>query len=62
MDNGILLSIIAGSFGTGGLIIRYLFYSKCTTVKCCGCVVTRDIVHEEHHPDQTNSNNNNNVV
>ena len=51
MNDAITISIIGGSFATGALIIRYLFYSKCTTVKCCGCVITRDILHEEHYPE-----------
>lgn len=51
MNDAITISIIGGSFATGALIIRYLFYSKCTTVRCCGCEVTRDIRREEHDPE-----------
>ena len=51
MNDAITISIIGGSFATGALIIRYLFYSKCTTVRCCGCTITRDILHEEHDPE-----------
>jgi hypothetical protein len=56
MNDAITISIIGGSFATGALIIRYLFYSKCTTVKCCGCVITRDTLHEEHDPEHHENN------
>lgn len=51
MNDGILISIVGGSFGLGALIVRYLFYSKCNTIQCCGCRVTRDIRREEHDPE-----------
>lgn len=57
MNDAITISIVGGAFATGALIVRYLFYSKCTSVQCCGCKITRDIVHEEAHPDQTQNNN-----
>jgi hypothetical protein len=55
MNDAITISIIGGAFAIGALIIRYLFYSKCTTVKCCGCVVTRDIRREEHDPEHSHN-------
>lgn len=55
MNDAITISIVGGAFATGALIVRYLFYSKCTSVQCCGCKITRDTVHEESHPDGTPS-------
>lgn len=56
MNDAILISIVGGSFATGALIIRYLFYSKCNTIQCCGCRVTRDIRREEHDPEHSHDN------
>ena len=51
MNDTLSLSIIAGSFAVAALVIRYFFYSKCTSVKCCGCTITRDTTHEERDPE-----------
>ena len=56
MQDTLILSIIAGSFALGALIIRYLFYSKCTSVKCCGCVITRNVTAEEQDPEHSHNN------
>lgn len=29
-----------------GILMRFLYASKCNKVKCCGCEVIRDIEHE----------------
>ena len=55
MNDTLSISIIAGSFAVAALIIRYLFYSKCTTVKCCGCVITRNVTIEDHDPEHQNN-------
>jgi len=56
MNDAITISIIGGAFAMGALIVRYLFYSKCTTVQCCGCKITRDIIREEQDPEHTHDN------
>ena len=61
MNDTLILSIIAGSFALGALIIRYLFYSKCTSVKCCGCSITRDTAHEETDPEHSHNNTANSI-
>ena len=55
MNDTLTLTIIAGSFAIAALIIRYFFYSKCTTVKCCGCAITRNVTAEEHDPEHGNN-------
>jgi hypothetical protein len=61
MDGAILISIIGGSFGLAALIVRYLFYSKCNSVQCCGCKITRDIRSEEHDPEHSHNHEVNQV-
>ena len=61
MNDSLSLSIIAGSFAVAALVIRYLFYSKCTTVKCCGCTITRDTAHEVEDPEHSHNNTANSI-
>jgi hypothetical protein len=56
MEGSILITIIGGSFGLAALIVRYLFYSKCNSVQCCGCKITRDIRREELDPEHSHDN------
>lgn len=65
LDNGIISLIIGSSVGILGLIIRFLFYSKCDSYKCCFgfCEIHRVVSGENSNPDMNmniNNNNNNN--
>lgn len=55
MDSTLLLSIITIGSGVIGLIIRYTFRSKCTSVVCCFglCHIERDIQRELEIEAQT---------
>jgi len=57
VSDAILLSIIASSTAVLLLLVRYCFYSKCKTIKICGCVeCDRDTEHEIAQPElQSNS-------
>jgi hypothetical protein len=61
MDGAILITIIGGSFGLAALIVRYLFYSKCNSVQCCGCKITRDTRIEEQDPEHSHNHEPNQV-
>ncbi len=58
MNDAILSLIIATSAGLCGLVIRYLFYSKCDKVDCCCCHIHRMVNNEGANPE----NNNNDFV
>lgn len=64
IDNVLLLSIITISSGVIGLIIRYVFKSKCTNINFCfGCLkVERNVEAEltEQRIEMRNVQNENN--
>jgi hypothetical protein len=56
MNDAVVITLIGAVGAVLGILIRYLFYSKCTRVKCCGCEIDRDTIHEQTNPDNNNSN------
>jgi len=58
MNDAVVITLIGAVGAVLGILIRYLFYSKCTRVKCCGCEIDRDTIHEQTNPDNNNSNRN----
>ena len=59
LNDAIISLIIGSSVGILGLIIRFLFYSKCDSYKCCfGCCEIHRVVNNENNNIETNTNNN----
>jgi hypothetical protein len=56
MNDAVVITLIGAVSAVIGIVIRYLFYSKCNKVKCCGCEIERDTIHEETNPDNNRSN------
>ena len=50
MNDAVVITLIGAVSAVIGIVIRYLFYSKCNKVKCCGCEIERDTIHEESNP------------
>jgi len=59
MNDAVVITLIGAVGAVLGILIRYLFYSKCTRVKCCGCEIDRDTIHEQTNPDNNNNSNGN---
>lgn len=54
MNDAILSLLIATSAGLCGLLIRYCFYSKCDSVKCCCIEIHRMVNNENTNPENNN--------
>lgn len=56
------LALGGSVFGSLSLIIRYMYKSKCISVKCCGFEIQRDVEvelrNEEISPSQSSKENN----
>ena len=71
LSDTIILSLITGASAIFGLIVRYAFLSKCSSVSCCCIKIHRDIQHEiniqqnqeleQKSPQNTNNNLNNSM-
>ena len=53
--NDVILSLLITTVGAiAALFIRYSFYSKCDTVKCCCCELHRAVGQEKDTPENNN--------
>ena len=50
--NDVIMSLLITTVGAiAALFIRYSFYSKCDTVKCCCCEIHRAVGQEKETPE-----------
>jgi hypothetical protein len=62
LDNEILILLITGSFASFALVVRYIFYSKCDSIKCGSCVIHRNTGQESRSPENNQMATPSNIV
>jgi hypothetical protein len=57
-DSIFYVFLVSGLLTFGGLVIRYCYKSKCSSIKCCGCEVNRNVSIESNNDLENNSSTN----
>ena len=61
ISDSLLILIVNNSFIFAGLLVRYLYYSKCKSINFPCCQIDRDIIHEQPVNEINNNNSNRNL-